>query len=269
MKGIRQKHRPYSVGEESKSVKGSDPQTIEKDIFRHFFESTFEPLEQDKRPPRPEELELSYSETKETTSPSSSDWDGLSDADPQVNVEIVDHTESLEIRSMSDKSLARGDSFHSRENGNVVGEPEDKTEILNVKKDLALQRLLKESHLFDHKAGRISQESKRHQTTDIRLQSLGSKESTFAQERMPMSHRQGMHAKATAREAIRRKEAKDNGIVLERGPISKRQRGKKERAVGEPSVGRFSEATLVLSEKDVRTIEGGSRAPVSRKKGRR
>lgn len=84
-----------------------------------------------------------------------------------------------------------------------------------------------------------------------------------------MSHRQGIHAKATAREAFRRKEAKENGIILERAPISKRQRGKKEHAVGDPSLGRFSEATLVLSEKDVRKIQGGRRALVSRTKGRR
>lgn len=110
MKGIRLKRLPYSMEEEIKSVKDSEPHLVEKNIFRHFFESTFEPLEQDKRPPHPKENELSYPAAKGTTSPSSSDWDGISDDDSQMNVEIVDHTEPSEFHGMSDDSPSRGDS---------------------------------------------------------------------------------------------------------------------------------------------------------------
>jgi len=97
---------------------------------------------------------------------------------------------------------------------------------MNLKNDLALQRLLRESHLLDTSNPTSSlalSGSNRHKAIDLRLQALGSKSSIMTQESMPMSHRKGITAKAAQKEAQRRKEAKENGIILET-VVKKRKR---------------------------------------------
>jgi hypothetical protein len=82
-----------------------------------------------------------------------------------------------------------------------------------------------------------------------------------------------MIAKAQEREAKRRAEAKEAGIVLERETRKKKgaDRGR-ERGVGGPSVGKFRGGMLTLSKKDVRDITGeggGERGKGKAKRGRR
>ncbi len=97
---------------------------------------------------------------------------------------------------------------------------DDPTETANLKNDLALQRLLKESHLLDASAfsGKVSapEGRSRLKSLDLRIQDLGAKKSISEQEKMPLSHRKGILAKAAGREGSRRKEAAENGIVLEK-----------------------------------------------------
>ena len=149
---------------------------------------------------------------------------------------------------------------------------EDESETLNLKHDLDLQRLLKESHLFER--GRSTAETtvagpQRHRATDLRIQSLGAKGSLFDQDKMPMSHRKGIQGKKRMREGRRREEAKENDIVLE-----KKQRtagfssGKRERGVDAPGVGRFRGGTLKLSKSDIAGMQGPSRS-TSRRRGKR
>ena len=74
---------------------------------------------------------------------------------------------------------------------------------------------------------------------------------------MPLSHRKGIQAKALAIESRRRREAKDNGIILERpagGTESKFRR--RERGVGGPAIGKFTGGTLKLSRKDLQDLRG-------------
>lgn len=139
------------------------------------------------------------------------------------------------------------------------------TEQDNLKDDLALQRLLKESHLLDATSLSTDPSGKnRHKATDLRLLELGSKTSIFAQKNMPKHQRVGIQKKKEDKEFERRREAKENGIVLERvrregtdgrgggfGGGNKRERG-----IGNPSVGRFSGGTLRLSKRDVDGITG-------------
>lgn len=76
---------------------------------------------------------------------------------------------------------------------------------------------------------------------------------------MPMSHRKGIIAKQIQREEARRKEAKENGIILEKannGPNNGSGTKKRDRGVGAPGVGTFSGGTLKLSKKDIFDIEG-------------
>jgi Domain of unknown function (DUF4602) len=135
---------------------------------------------------------------------------------------------------------------------------EELAEADNLKKDLALQRLLAESHLLDSSSSSTLSGNSRHKAIDLRLKALGSKSSLFTQEKMPMSHRKGIIAKQTELENQRRREARENGIILEKAKGSaKRQReGKRDRGIGGPSVGKFSGGTLRLSRKDIFDIEG-------------
>lgn len=135
------------------------------------------------------------------------------------------------------------------------------TEAAELKKDLALQRLLKESHLLGAPSNLSHTGQTRHKAFDLRLQDMGSKSSIYTQQKMPLAHRKGIIAKARAREETRRREAHKNGIIIEkptksRGIInSKRQRG-----IDAPSIGKFQGGMLKLSKKDVAEIEGPKRS---------
>lgn len=94
-------------------------------------------------------------------------------------------------------------------------------------------------------------------TTDLRLRALGSKESLFTQKKMPMGMRRGINAAVKGREEKRRREAKENGIVLEREQKreTKRKRGGGGGDVDLPAVGKMRGAQLTLSKRDIASIE--------------
>ena len=110
----------------------------------------------------------------------------------------------------------------------------------------------------------------RHRATDLRLQALGSKTSILKQEKMPMSHRRGIIAKQSEKEDKRRKEARENGIILEKVKMSAKRGsdGKRDRGVGAPGVGKFSGGTLKLSKKDIFDIEGQRKSSVGDRRSR-
>ena len=150
------------------------------------------------------------------------------------------------------------------------------TEASLIASDLALQRLLRESHLLDpsnlHSNSSLAPTgAARNKALDLRLQSLGVKASLTQQKSMPMSHRRGIEQKKKEKEADRRKEAREAGIILEkekRGTKEKRTRDRV-RAVGAPGVGRMKGGTLTLSKRDVAKIEGhDTRSRRPGKKGR-
>ena len=138
-----------------------------------------------------------------------------------------------------------------------INEPDDADESANLKKDLALQRLLKESHLLEPKSSLSHTGQNRHKAHDLRLREMGSRSSIFSQQKMPLAQRKGITAKAVEREETRRREALDNGIVLEKaGSSKKRADMKRKRGIGAPTVGKFRGGTLRLSTKDVAEIQG-------------
>jgi len=130
-------------------------------------------------------------------------------------------------------------------------------EKLNLKKDLELQRLINESHLLHPDAKPSNQH--RQKLLDMRLQTLGSKTSMLKQDKMPMSHRKGITARATDKEARRRQEAKENGIILERAAKTKKPEEKRARGVGAPNIGKFKAGTLRLSKQDLSGMKGRTR----------
>ncbi|KAL9601717.1 MAG: hypothetical protein Q9219_002328 [cf. Caloplaca sp. 3 TL-2023] len=136
---------------------------------------------------------------------------------------------------------------------------ETATDAANLKKDLALQRLLEESHLLDPASSLAPSGQKRHKALDIRQQALGSKSSMFSQKKMPLAQRKGILAKATERDEQRRREARENGIILEKTIRPIKQKPPRQREIGAPTVGKFARGLLTLSKKDISDIVGEPR----------
>lgn len=148
---------------------------------------------------------------------------------------------------------------------------DDATDAENLKHDLALQRLLKESHLLDSASELAPTGKNRHKALDLRMQALGAKASIYQQQHMPATHRRGIKAKGMQKEEKRRREARENGIILEKpAPKSKSSNsGRRERGVGGPSVGKFAGGTLNLSKRDLAAVQGPKRPAKGKSKGRR
>ena len=73
---------------------------------------------------------------------------------------------------------------------------------------------------------------------------------------MPLAQRKGISAKKSEREYNRRREAQENGIILEKVASGKGKReSKRERVIGAPTVGKFRGGTLQLSKRDVAHIQ--------------
>ncbi|KAL8771582.1 MAG: hypothetical protein Q9209_003025 [Squamulea sp. 1 TL-2023] len=200
------------------------------------------------------------------------DWNGFSEDDrEQSGAVIIDYQSQAKTRvEVSKKDLkmfmsAKPPNEDVQQRSSIKArttEPQDPeeaaTDAANLKKDVALQRLLQESHLLDTKSSLTPCGQNRHRALDVRQQALGSKTSVFTQDKMPLAQRRGIVAKSTSREERRRQEAKESGIILEKAIKSKiRTRdSKRERAIGAPSVGKFSRGMLTLSKRDVTKIVG-------------
>lgn len=140
------------------------------------------------------------------------------------------------------------------------------TDAANLKNDLALQRLLKESHLLDPQSSLTPSGKNRHKAIDLRLQEMGSKTSLYYQQNMPMAQRRGIAMKTAEKEAIRRNDAKENGIVLEKAIKRKKGRdAKRPRGIGAPSVGKFMGGMLKLSRQDILEIQGPRKTSKARR----
>ncbi len=137
---------------------------------------------------------------------------------------------------------------------------DDTEEKANLQHDLALQRLLKESHLLDPNSStrsNINVEGRgRLKALDLRLKDLGAKAPVSTQEKMPLAHRKGITAKVVGREGKRRQEAAESGIVLEKAKFATKFSKPREKAIAGPMVGKFKGGTLSLGKQDLRTIQG-------------
>ncbi|KAK5065235.1 hypothetical protein LTR84_001073 [Exophiala bonariae] len=261
---------------------GDDSPSGNNDVFRRYFESAFEPL------PFTETDTLSASEDEEPSAQPSdeeSDWEGLSDPITAVStVQIVEHkVAQLDDAADDEQQRQRYKEFMTSKppsqkkqgaKGAIPGkrseQDDDESEAINLKHDLDLQRLLKESHLLEQAKASSLPGTHRHKAVDMRMQALGSKDSLFTQQKMPLSHRRGIAAKAVSQEALRRREAKESGIVLEKATGKNKSSGvRRDRGVDVPAVGRFRGGTLKLSKNDVLDIRGSGQIGKSRKRGRR
>jgi hypothetical protein len=253
---------------------GDDSDDIQE-RFRRAFEAKFKPLDVEPKKPKIEQAPVEV----ESESEEDSDWSGLS-GDEANKVQVVEYkaleqladeeNAKLEKRafmsSKPPKSVAPASTTSGKLNVKKKSDEDDNTDASNLKHDLALQKLLRESHLLSSASNSGSSTPNlttsgiaRHKSTDLHLQSLGAKASVFTQKKMPMSQRKHEVAKARTNEEKRRAEAREAGIILEREQrMGKKDADKRrERGVGGPSVGKMRGGTLSLSREDVRSITGG------------
>ncbi|KAI0166488.1 hypothetical protein GGR57DRAFT_27600 [Xylariaceae sp. FL1272] len=306
------------LGKRKSRTQRADPSISEQDaqaVFARLFEQQFLPLA-----PAGESASLSDTEdpTAENEDENEDDeelkgendddsWDGLSEdgdesdtsASPNA-VEVVSHTEGYTTKTTNplDKRESRAwlsskpPTYASSETttSTKTKKPdstaeEDAPSLL--KNDLALQRLLSESHLFSTAAAKSNDKDSdaqlgghstehvgrnRHLATDMRLAALGSKSSIYKQAKMPMSFRKGINAAAEGKESKRRREAKENGIVLERPGPKKNGRDRRKsgpRDIDAPAVGKMNNGLLKLSKKDIASVEGPKKGATFAKKRRR
>ncbi|KAI7220153.1 hypothetical protein KC333_g2513 [Hortaea werneckii] len=253
--------------------------------FQKAFEAKFKPLEVNQKPQKDAALEQNDAQEEEQDDqddPEDSDWSGFSEGEEEDGVEVVSHAEA---KPNDDMARQRGaNSFMSSKPPSSNEKPsktakqpkenpeDDASESANLKHDLALQRLLKESHLLDPSSfdgtNTAPEGKSRLKALDMRLQDLGAKKGTLEQEKMPLSHRKGIKAKAANREVARRKDAAENGIILEKAKPTKGPERRRDRGVGAPSVGKFKGGTLQLSSRDVKSMER-PRQTQGGKKGKR
>lgn len=231
-------------------------------IFKRHFEAKFKPLD-----PEPEKTKIVEQIEDVPDEDADSGWEGINSSE-EAAVEVIEHLASRIVNErarkdelkafMSSKPPSSGTETPSKVTKSKPADVDD-AEALNLKNDLALQRLLRESHLLETSTSKSSlapSGKNRHKALDMRLQSLGSKTSILTQGKMPMSHRKGIQAKAAQREEKRRKEAKENGIILEAAVKMKKIEKRRERGVGGPGVGKFRGGTLSLRRKDIESIQG-------------
>ncbi|CBY00790.1 hypothetical protein IAQ61_011698 [Plenodomus lingam] len=253
--------------------------------FRRAFEAKFKPLPSGPKKPKIEEV---LAQEEEEEDGEETDWSGISEG--ENDVQVIEYTDTKRERDGTERALKK--AFMSSKpptsetaptkiltgKKNKKEDDDEVGDVANLKNDLALQKLLRESHLLSASSSGNSTPTlvatgiTRHKSTDLYLQSLGAKSSVFTQKKMPMAQRKHMIQKARDTEAKRRAEAKEAGIVLERekkvGNVNKEK--KRERSIGGPSIGRFKGGTLTLSKKDVRSITGGGGGAKGKgKKGKR
>ncbi|GAB1729543.1 hypothetical protein NU195Hw_g178t1 [Hortaea werneckii] len=238
--------------------------------FQKAFEAKFKPLEVNQKPQKDATLEQNVGQEDDQDDSDDledSDWSGISEEGN--GVEVVSHAEAKPnddiARQRGAKSFMSSKPPSSSERPSKTAKQpkdnseEDASESANLKHDLALQRLLKESHLLDPSSfdgtNTAPEGKSRLKALDMRLQDLGAKKGTMEQEKMPLSHRKGIKAKAANREVARRKDAAENGIILEKAKATKGPERRRERGVGAPSVGKFKGGTLQLSSRDVKSME--------------
>lgn len=318
--------------EEEPAISAEEAQAI----LRRHFEAKFKPLSPSHAPTKPDAStveDLRSDSDDDDDDASEASWSGVSGAEDseagmdsdsdseEEEIEVVSYTNNttttsnlnglskreakaylssrvpsalISSSSTTTTTTTQNQNQKSSSTGNGGADEDDAPTLL--KNDLALQRLLTESHLFSNSKSNSDSNNNnnnnntttttttehagrnRHLATDLRLGALGSKRSIYAQQKMPMSIRKGIAGAATDRETRRRREARESGVVLERksgtgataawlrgfggGAAGGKDRrrsggGGQKGAVDAPAVGKLRNGMLTLSKRDVSEIQGG------------
>lgn len=313
--GKRKRRQDVSNGS-GKNASDSDDDATARALFQRAFEKKFKPLEKVEKPAEAETpssdeddeeddeddededltgSDSGNSDEDEDFSGFSADEENVSTKETKPQIEVIEDRTFRRPDRAEDKRLKKqfmSSKIPSSEmpkypvphkpSATATTTAEDTED--NLQNDLALQRLLKESHLLDPTtfsasgtASSAPEGAARLRALDMRIRDLGGKKSHLDQERMPIAFRKGMVAKASEKEGKRRTEAKENGIILERfgakngagagaasrGGASRGGGGGKDRkrpiGTGGPDIGTFRGATLRLSKNDIKGIEGSGK----------
>ena len=313
--GKRKRRQDVSNDRNAEANDSDDDAAAARALFQRAFEKKFKPLEKTEKPKEEAEPDLDAEDDEEESddddddaaSNSGSDSSDASDAfsgfsatssddepNPKPQIEVITDSTPRQTRDRASEKLLKRQFMSAKPpttsstpsypiphkpsttTSTAAAQPDD--DASDIQNDLALQRLLKESHLLDAStfsatgsASSAPEGSARQRALDMRIRDLGGKKSHLQQEKMPLAMRRGMAAKAAGREGKRRAEARESGVVLERfggkgaagaggsGGGGAKERAKAKRAIGTggPGVGTFRGATLRLSKSDVRGVEGG------------
>ncbi|KAJ5833327.1 hypothetical protein N7474_001638 [Penicillium riverlandense] len=271
---IGKRKRDTAVKLKAPEESSPPPADNAQDVFRKYFEAQFKPLDLPSVQTANDEDSEDLSQEDELVS--ESEWSGLDDGDdkePRVQVvehknvrvdpdDIMDKKARKAFMNAKPPSLSSSTSKPATVTKDASDSDDDKAgDAENLKHDLALQRLLRESHLLESASDLAPTGKNRLKALDLRMQAIGAKTSLYKQEKMPSSHRRGIKAKAATKEEKRRREAKENGIILEKPApkVSKSSSGRRERGVGGPTIGKFAGGTLNLGKRDLAAMQGPKR----------
>ncbi|KFX86299.1 hypothetical protein O988_09665, partial [Pseudogymnoascus sp. VKM F-3808] len=223
--------------DEDEDMEDEEEELDAAEIFRRHFEARFKPLPDVKEKKAGKKGVVVEEEDEEEEE----EWGGLSgeseDSDEEEDsddegvkrrkIDVVEHTSAISAPKMSKAELkafmsARPPSSAITPSVLTTPTATDPSEVDNTANDLALHRLLTESHLLTSSTSSSSHQThtlegtNRHRATDLRIQALGGKGSLFVQAKMPMHMRKGIALKAATQEKGRRDGAREGGIILER-----------------------------------------------------
>ena len=137
--------------------------------------------------------------------------------------------------------------------------PED-DEAQNIKHDIALQRLLRESNLLAEYATKEDPGRLRHLTLDSRISHLGGKE--IAKGNIPLRIQKGIEIAKAKRRKKSEREAQEAGILM---PVKRKSKPEKVRESGlktSSSVGKFKNGMLKINAREIRRVNNaGSGKP--------
>jgi hypothetical protein len=125
-------------------------------------------------------------------------------------------------------------------------------EAENLKNDVALQRLLRESNILAEYNDGGDPGRLRHRTLDLRISHLGGKEQKTAN--VPLRIRKGIRMAKVRREEKKEKEAKEAGLIMPKNrkvkPVKKKERGLNTNS----RLGKSKNGMLMISEREIRRI---------------
>ncbi|KAK6330788.1 hypothetical protein TWF718_002988 [Orbilia javanica] len=222
-------------------------------------------------------LEDSDSDAASTFSDDDDDSDNDKDDDDKPKVEVVSYdfsrrgppptTKPSHRAFMSSKPPSASSSLSTSKqptSSSKLSKSEEAAEALNLKNDIALKNLLAESHLLDSTLSHSTAKN-RHKAIEARIVALGG-QPLKKKGNIPMAIQKGMKAKQRLTAEKIKREAKENGVILDKeSKRAKERRKNKERqerrkgesrdaGVGHAKIGKFRGGELRLSRRDVASM---------------
>jgi Domain of unknown function (DUF4602) len=135
----------------------------------------------------------------------------------------------------------------------------------NLKNDVALQRLLRESNILAEYHDRDDPGRLRHRTIESRISHLGGKEGPKGN--IPLRIRKGIETAKVQRQEKKEREAQEAGLIMPKKrkvkPVKTRERGLNTKS----GVGKFKNGMLQVSEREIRKINNAGSGISKRGKG--